>query len=503
MKAEKTRLPFLNHWKALFTLAFFVGAMGNSIAQSPKKYYENGMYEKAFVEAVYKQNKKVKLKSKFTDIIYASYDKIYADHASYIKSTQTGWDISYSRLIRMLKFRAKVTHAGVYNNLKNILYDEIMLDYLATKFNDDNQKDLDQARLHESKDEYKQALKLYENIAKRHEQALPITTLKDRLNIIDHEEKITNAKQRIGDLLIVEAAQILGTTEKSANRAISLIKEARNYRALSAEEEELLTFANLVKGESWIKEADKLLENPTKKNARLAYDLYQRASSVRPLTAEEEQRSNDAKEIGMTRVMVKMKGEDNIHTAEEMTGILNSSKGSKWLDYYFENSNGLTMDFQVEVTESKPRVFLGKIEREVKQNTRTVEYYEDETDANGNTTKVKKTRKAIGMVAYLSRTKSAHLQWSVQVIDLAAGNAIFSESMESVIEETHQYASLVSGDALALPEDTETDVDLDSQPFSSDKEMKTQVKSNYLSELQMMIANQQFHMQNINLVIGG
>ena len=50
----------------LLALAFIIGVSLPSYAQSPKKYLKNGFYEQAFVEAVYKQNKKVKLKKKYT-----------------------------------------------------------------------------------------------------------------------------------------------------------------------------------------------------------------------------------------------------------------------------------------------------------------------------------------------------------------------------------------------------------------------------------------------------
>ncbi len=63
------------------------------------------------------------------------------------------------------------------------------------------------------------------------------------------------------------------------------------------------------------------------------------------------------------------------------------------------------------------------------------------------------------------------------------GKLIHSETEESLVEHTNEYASLESGDILALPENIETGVDLDSQPFPTDKEMKNQVTQNYINSL--------------------
>jgi hypothetical protein len=54
--------------KAILTVAFLMSFTLPAFSQSPKKLLENGYYEQAYVDAVYKQNKKVKLKSKFTDL---------------------------------------------------------------------------------------------------------------------------------------------------------------------------------------------------------------------------------------------------------------------------------------------------------------------------------------------------------------------------------------------------------------------------------------------------
>lgn len=466
----------------------------NLDAQSPKKLLENGYYEQAFVDAVYKQNKKVKLKPKFTDIIYASYDKIYAKQSEIITSAESNWQMAYNALIRTVRYRAKVKHPGVYENLKNMLYDSNLLDHLGSKFNQDNQRDLADAQQFEIQTKFDKAMKVYKGIEARHKQALEISTLKDRILIIDYEEKIKQTNRKIGDQYIKQATEMLGlATAESATKAIDLINLAKAYRPLSAEEEGLLDLAHIMRGNSWMQEAQNLMKSPTKKNARLAYELIEKVRKSRTLTPEEERLAEQAEDWGMTRILVKVKGTETVHSAEELSGFLNKSKRSKWIAFYHSNDESMAYDFEMVVTENKPTVTLGKRKKEIKQHTKTVEYWEDETDDQGNTTSVKKTRQAVAIVAEFSRTKTALLKWSVNVIDLTDGKVAFSESTESKIELTNQFAKLESGDVLAMPQDIETEVDLDSQPFPTNEEMLKQVKDLYLNDLNQTITAHEFH----------
>ena len=51
---------------------------------------------------------------------------------------------------------------------------------------------------------------------------------------------------------------------------------------------------------------------------------------------------------------------------------------------------------------------------------------------------------------------------------------------------------------LALPDNIETEVDLDSQPFPSDKDMVKQVKDLSLSEFFRTINEQNLYLENLN-----
>ena len=481
-------------------LMLFASLTANS--QSPKKYLKNGFYEKAFVEAVHKQNRKVKLKKKHTEVIYESYKTMYAKHTANIISPDTKWDFSYNQLIRMVKYRAKVTHPGVSENLGNLLHDQPVLEHLAKKFNEENKSDIEVAKSYESVQNYEKAFDIYKGMKIRHDQAEPITTLSDRLILIDCEAKIKFINQKIGDQYILEAKKFLKTaTKEAANSAIELIKKARSHRPLDLEEEELLTLANLIIGESWLEEAKKLMLTPTKKNARLAYELINRARSARTLTAQEEELLELAESFGMTRVFVKVKGDNPVNDASSLSGVLNKSKNTNWVTYYFSPDHDQVIDFEMEISEKQPKVVLGNIRRQVKQNTKNVEYWEEEIDDEGNTVKVKKTRLAVAMVAIVSRTKTANMHWSLIVKDLRDGNAIHSESKETKIELLNEYVSLESGDILALPDNIESDIELDSQPFPSDQEMLLQVKDQYLSELMTLVKSNKDHMRNLNVIL--
>lgn len=493
------RSSFRMNFKVILAVTFLLGLSIDSIAQSPKKYLKNGFYEQAFVEAVHKQNKRVKLKKKHTEVIYASYDIIYTKHSDFITSSDSDWQLSYNKFIRLTKFRAKVTHPGVYDNLKNVLNDQTSLGQLATKFNDGNQDDLAMAEHLENQGKFEKALVLYQLIEKRHIEAKPIKALADRLILIDYESKIQNANQKIGDKYILEATALLGeASEQSAIAAIDLIELARTFRPLNFEEEDLLKLANLIKGASWMEEAKKLLDTPTKNNARLAFELIERVRTVQTLTPGEERLSETAKDWGMTRILVSVQGVVPINTKESVSGFLNKAKSSKWVSFYYAKDETKIFDFEMEITENQPTVALGKRKKKVTQNTKTVEFWEPETDDQGNTTNVKKTRLAIAVVATLSRTKTATLTWSIILKDLSDGKAAYSETTDTKVEITNESASFVSGDILALPENTETDVDLDSQPFPSDKDMLNQVKQQYLHELNQLVNSRQFHLHNIN-----
>jgi len=411
----------------VFTLVFCIPADG--ISQSPKKLLANGFHEQAFVNAVYKQNKKVKLKKKYTEVIYPSYDIIYSKNSEIIASTETTWQQSYNALILTSKYRAKVTHPGVYDKLTNILYDKANLDHIGTKFNDSNQKDLGTALTFESQGKFDKALEIYQVIEKRHQQATPITTLGDRLLIIDYEAKIDNVNQQIGDQYLVEATNLIGAgTVKSAKAAIKLIEKARTYRPLDMEEEALLELAHLIMSNSMMEDAKKLLKTPTKKNARLAFELIESVRKMRTLSPEEERLSEKARDWGTTRILVTIKGSDPVNSKESVSGFLNKSKDSKWVNFYNSNQASERYDFEMEITENQPKVILGKRRKEVSQHTKTVEVVETETDNQGNTTQVTKTKPVIAIVAVFSRTKSATLNWSIVLKDLSDSKSAFSEN---------------------------------------------------------------------------
>lgn len=485
----------------LLALAFIIGVSLPSYSQSPKKYLKNGFYEQAFVEAVYKQNKKVKLKKKYTEVIFPSYKEIYARHSADILNSERGWDQSFNRFIRMIKFRAKVKHPGVYDKLGDILYDKAALDALGNKFNAANLKDLEVAGSFESVGNYEKALEKFQVVAARNESVKSITTLLDRLIIIDCEPKIENANQKIGDQYIAEAHDLLqSASSEGAKAVIKKIEKARTYRPLDLEEEELLKLANLIIGESWIIQAEKLIDTRTKKNARLAFELINRARTIRTLTAEEERLLEKAEELGMTRVLVKLDSKDQMHDSKSISGILNKGKGSRWISYYNEETEA-AIDFEMNITQNKPIVVLGDKRKKVSQESKTVEYWVEETDAAGNIVKVKKTKLAVAMVATLSQTKSAHLGWSIIVKDLMDGKAVHSDSKESLVEIKHEFVSVESGDVLALPDNVESEVELDSQPFPADKEMLRQVKDQYVGQIIKLVNSQKNHLLNVNVII--
>lgn len=472
-------------------VVIFLLVSHNTSAQSPKKLLENGYYEQAFVDAVYKQNKKVKLKAKFTDVIYKSYDLIYIKHSEFITSKETDWQTTYTKFIRVVKFRAKVKHPGVYDNLKNILYDSALLDHLASKFNSENQQALIEGSKMERNKKHKAALAIYSQMKKRQSEAEPISTLKDRISFEDCDAKIKNVHQKIGDQYIEEASAILTTTEESAIAAIKLIEKAKSHRPLSLEEQELLKLANLVKSQSWLAQAEELLKSGTKKNARLAYELIRKAGTIRTLSSSEEKLKEKAKFQGTTRVLIYLQGDPAIHKSAEIAGILNKYNKSKWLVFFDTNPSFEPIDFELVIEEELPQVVLGDKQRKVTQETKTVEYYEDEVDDAGNTKQVKKTKQVTALVAILSRTKSADLNWKFILKDADNGSAIISEVDQSHVEITNEYASLQSGDIMALPENIETKVDLDSQPFPTDDEMMKQVTDTYINELCKLMASSQ------------
>jgi len=472
--------------KLILAVALFIGFSINSNAQSPQKYFDNGMYEQAFVEAAYKQNKKVKLKEKFTDVIYKSYEIIYADHQKTIIAPESNWKRSYNRFIRLGKFRAKIKHQGVKPKIKDSYYDENLLNPLAIKFNNTNQLDLDQARIYENNNEHEKALPHYQKIRIRHNEVKAITELIPKLNIFDYQSMIDNCNQIIGDKYIEEAVLILGESEHSAEAAIDLVNLAAAYRPLSLEEKEIITLANLIKGEAWIKEAKRLVESGDKHNGRMAFELVEKAKKMRALTAEEVELGKRAEALGMTRVLIILNGEA-VYTAASLSAQLNSKGKEKWVTYYFSSEGQQQMDFELLLTEAEPKIVLDKVRKKVEQQTREVEYWEEVTDANGKTTKVKKTRQAVGIVATLTQTKTATIKWTAMLKNLSDNQMSYNESKETKIELTHQYASLVSGDALALPQESTPDVNLESQPFPTDVEMKKQIEDLYKQELKTLI----------------
>ena len=467
----------------LLILIFLLLSTGHSNAQSPKKLLKNGFYEQAFVDAVYKQNKKVKLKKKFSEVIYPSYDAVYVRHIKAITSPNTDWQHSFNAFIRMNNFLLKVRHPGIHGNLKNILYDSNALDFVAAKFNQENSNDLGMASSLIATDDFDKALKIYKTIGERHESMLAVPSFKDRLNIINYESSIETMHQKIGDQLIGKASLLfLGSSKSDAQKTINLIKEARSHRPLNSSEEELLTLANFIIGDSWMAEARKLMESPTKRNARLAFELINKARSFRTLKQDEERLLEKAESLGMTRILLTMEGDDYFQDAASFSGTLNKKKSTRWVTYYSSEETD-DIDFTLEVSERNPQVILGDIRREVRQNSNQVEYWDEEVNANGDTVKVKKMRTAFAMVAIVSRTKSASLNWSYRIKDMTDGKVIHSESEESLVEHTNEYASLESGDILALPENIETGVDLDSQPFPTDKAMKDQVTQQYINSI--------------------
>ena len=493
----KLRLPQFQH-TFILSLVLFVGFQ--SFAQKPKKLLANGYYEQAFVESVKKQNKKVKLKSKYTDIIYKSYDQIYEKGNSTIASSNFNWQVSYDQLMRVAGFRNKVKHPGVYDKLKNIFYDENVLGNMAVKFNQENQKDLDAAAVFENDKKYFNAFDMYKQIELRQKQAKPITTFNDRLKMIDTEEKIKNINQLIGDEYVEEAGKLLfNGTKEDAKKAIDLLKKAKTHRDLSRDEEEMMTLANLILRDSWMQEAKTLMQTRTKRNGRLAYDLINKTRSIKPLTTEEEMLLQDAQKLGMTNVLVVVKGKQPIHTAQTLSGVLNKEKASPWISFYGDDAS-VKSDFVLTVTESQPRVILGDVRKRIEQRTKTVEYYEEEIDANGNKVKVKKTKQVTGMVAILSRTKSSYINWSIALTDKADQQAVYADNKESKIERINEFASLESGDIMALPENIESDVALDSQPFPTDKEMSDLVSQLYIKELRAFLKDKEDHLRNIDVV---
>lgn len=499
--AMTTLISFEKYFQHLIFTFFLLSSL-NGTAQSPKKYLKNGFYEQAYLESVKKQNKKVKIKKKFSVVIYESYEQIYKKNHAVIISSDSDWEKSFNAFIRVANFRLKMKHPGVLNKLKDIYDDKELIVLLAGKFNETNFQAINEAASHESIGKFDKAIELYQAIAKRTKQVKPISVLYDKLIIIDTEKKIVQANQKIGDQHISEARKLLESgMKKDAEQAVIQIKKASLYRPLDAEEEELLVLANLIIGDAWMSEAEKLLQTRTKRNARMAYDLINKARTVRNLSVAEEQLLNSAHQLGMTRVLVKVNGKSSLHSAQYLSGILNKKKSSSWLTYYYERNNNSPIDFELIIEEKDLTVILGDIRKEVKQNSKTVEYWEEELDANGNKVKVKKSKVVVAMVAILSRTKTANIPWSITLKDLGDGQHVYSETKETIVEITHQSASLVSGDVRALPENISTDINLDTHPFPSDKEMTKQVKDKYLKELNDLIVSKKDHLLNLNKVI--
>jgi hypothetical protein len=471
-----------------------------SFAQSPKKLLANGYYEQAFLDATKKQNKKVKLKKKHTSVIFKSFDLIYEKGTGIISSSSYDWKTSYEQLIRVVSFRSKVKHPGVYDKLKNILYDENVLGNVSSKFNQENKLDLDQAASFENEEKYTKALEIYQQIKLRQEQSITITTLKNRIEAIDIDDKLNHVNKKIGDQYIEQAKQHLyNGTQKDAKDAIELIKKARSHRLLDQEEEELLTLANLIIKDSWMQEAKELLKTNTKRNGRLAYELIKKARSLKGLSSEEELLSKQALAMGMTNVRLIVKGKNGIHTAKNLAGILNKERLSEWITYYDMDSE-LKMDFDFELTEVKPKTVLEDIRKRIEQRTKTVEYYEEQTNSAGEIVKVKKTKNVHAFVAIFSRTKYSTLEWTVSLIDKIDGKIIYTESNVSRVEKVNEFASLESGDILALPENIETEISLDSQPFPTDKQMDDLVTRLYLKELSKFLKSKKDHLLNIDLI---
>lgn len=477
----------------LFTILIMMIAVFGVNGQSAKKYFKNGFYEEAFYKSVKKQNRKVKLKPKWATIIQQSYDSIYVNHSSLIQSYDLDWERSYQNYIRLSRFKEQVNHPKVYERLKSLEYDRVINEAMAEKFNVENQSDIDMASGVEVQGDFHQALNYYQQIGRRHKQVETIGTLNNRLIFYDYQAFIDEANQNIGDDLIKEAMDLMEkSTEQRANQALRLIEQARQYRPLSFEEEELIKLVQLMKGDSWMTEAKKLIATRTKPNARLAFELIRKTNQIRPLTSEEQSLLERAKTTGTTNVLVKSAQPKGIHSSEAIAGHLNQSNQSIWVNYHSNQQSGVKYDYEVELQSSNPKVALGKVDKKVSQSTRTVEYYEDEINAQGQTVKVKKTRLAIGMVAVLSQTKSAEIKWKLIVRSSTNVQPISSVQKTSRIEYVNQFASLVSGDVLSLPENIETDVKLESQPFPSNNELSAQVKSLFLNDLNNSL-NQVIH----------
>lgn len=494
------KIKTLNGFSKIILSVFLFSSFSNtSSAQSPKKLLKNGFYERAYSKAVYKQNKKIKLKKKHVNVITDSYEIIYKKQNELILSSETNWQQSYSAFIRLVKLRMKVTHPGVDDKLKNVLFEPASLDVLAAKTDGINQKELESAQQLESKSNYLEALGLLEAINLRQKELLSYSSLYDRLSPIDCAQKMTEINKKIGNDYIRQAKVLLDQGSKpQALSAIDLIKKADGYRPLDFEEKELLKLADLIIGASWITEAQKLMQTKTKRNARLAFELITRASAVRVLTTEEEKLKEAAKDLGTTRVQVNVKGENTINNSQSLSGSLNKGKQSPWIAFYHTHNPSVKIDYVLEVSETQPNVVLGALRKKITQESKKIDYYEEETDSTGKTKKVKKTRTAIAMVAYLSRTKTAQLKWSIHLNDIRDGKAEYSEIRTTTVEHKNEYVSLESGDILALPDNIETGVDLDSQPFPTDKEMLSQVTQKYLSELNLFINSKKDHMRNIS-----
>jgi hypothetical protein len=471
-----------------------------SLAQKPKKLLANGYYEQAFLEASKKQNKKVKLKQKHTSIIDQSFDIIYAKGIDIITSSNYNWKQSYDQFLRVANFRSKVKHPGVVDKLKNNFYDDLLLDHLATKFNQENNLDLNKANEYTLEEKFFKAMEILLEIKVRHEQASKISTFKNRLDLIDIEEKITQTHIQIGNQFIEQARKrLVDGSQKDAKEAIESINNARKHRPLDQEEEELLKLANLIIKESWMQEAKILLNTNTKRNGRLAYELIKKARSIKSLTTEEEILSRQALAMGMTNIRVVVSNKNGVHDSKNLSGILNKENISEWITYYDMESD-LKMDFELEIIESKPKIVLGDIRKRIEQRTKAVEYFENETNASGQVIKVKKTKNVQAFVAIFSRTKTATLVWKISLIDPVDGKIIYTENNTSKIERVNQFASLESGDILAMPDNIETEISLDSQPFPTDIEMNDLVTRLYLKELTFFLKSKKDHLLNLDLI---
>lgn len=105
-------------------------------------------------------------------------------------------------------------------------------------------------------------------------------------------------------------------------------------------------------------------------------------------------------------------------------------------------------------------------------------YYKNGYYEKAFTEATKKQNKKIKL-----KKKHAQIDWSLSLKQIRNDKVIQSEIKESRVELIHEYASLESGDILALPENIETEVDLDSQPSPSDEDMIKQVKDLYSNDL--------------------